>query len=85
MKIGLLQINQTVGDLAGNARLIADAVAESARQGGLASAIRTFDRRAREGSRRLQRRSQTARAECGDRQVGCQSPAECLFGVARQD
>jgi NAD+ synthase (glutamine-hydrolysing) len=33
MKIALLQINPIVGDLAGNARLIADALAEAARQG----------------------------------------------------
>src|SRR5262245_42890088 len=33
MKIALLQINPTVGDLAGNARLIADAVREAGRMG----------------------------------------------------
>ncbi|MBZ5559493.1 MAG: NAD+ synthase [Acidobacteriia bacterium] len=33
MKIALLQINPIVGDLAGNARLIADAAAEAGRQG----------------------------------------------------
>ena len=33
MKIGLLQINPTVGDIAGNARLIEDAAREAARQG----------------------------------------------------
>ena len=33
MKIALLQINPIVGDLAGNARLIADALAEAGRQG----------------------------------------------------
>jgi NAD+ synthase/NAD+ synthase (glutamine-hydrolysing) len=33
MKIGLLQINPTVGDLPGNARLIEDALAEAARLG----------------------------------------------------
>jgi NAD+ synthase/NAD+ synthase (glutamine-hydrolysing) len=33
MKIALLQINPTVGDLSGNARLIADAVGEAARHG----------------------------------------------------
>ena len=31
MKIALLQINPTVGDLAGNARLILDALREAAR------------------------------------------------------
>ena len=33
MRIALLQINPTVGDLAGNARLIAEAAREAARQG----------------------------------------------------
>src|SRR5258706_3236591 len=33
MKIALLQINPIVGDLAGNARLIADALAEAGREG----------------------------------------------------
>ena len=38
MKIALLQINPTVGDLAGNARLIADAAA-AARRGGAELAV----------------------------------------------
>src|SRR2546427_12876114 len=33
MKIALLQINPTVGDLAGNARLIADALRQAGRDG----------------------------------------------------
>src|SRR3977135_3867964 len=33
MKIALLQINPTVGDLAGNARLVADAVRQAGRDG----------------------------------------------------